>query len=363
MDPDAEASLRVIEYFDRLVNNGVSLEALTRAAAALACCTAGLRDAASGQIIRFDDKGGSAPPLELPVAIEAPVVVGEVTVGHVWLERQQVQPLDEILVERMAVTAAARWRPLTSTAGSTDVALVGLLIAADTDEDERARALRLLRLSPARSLRVAAVSASDGELGPAIASVVASVSALGGVARAARVGMVGAVVLQAPGDPLELLRCAPAAAGAERPARIHVGVGPCVPASRAQDSWTSARVAGQFAGAWRDERLVVWDDLGALATLASCPAEVALSNPDVRALAEMSRTSSGELDIDILLAFTWSGSARQAAAELHLHHSSITNRLRHVEAALGVSVDDPAGRLRAQTAAILWRLHGLRKAA
>jgi hypothetical protein len=54
--------------------------------------------------------------------------------------------------------------------------------------------------------------------------------------------------------------------------------------------------------------------------------------------------------------FVRDGSLRTAAAGQHMHHSSIANRLRHVEAVLGIILGDPAGRIRAPAAAILWGL-------
>ena len=352
LDPDAGASLRVIEYFDRLVENGASLEALTRASAALGCCTAGLRDRDSGRIVRFDDNGQPSPPLLYPVVIEAPVVVDEVTVGHVWLEREQMNALDEMLVERMAVTAAARWRPFGGTQGA-DPALIELIIGSGTEDQDRARALRLMGLSPARDVRAIAVSVGSGELGSMVQAIVTAATASGGTARATLLGMTGAVIAQTQCDLSDSLSALPhdAAPG------VRIGLGRSLPAARAAESWATAKIAARFATAWRHKSSVVdFDDLGSLAMLAGIPREVALADRDVQAIAALARTESGEQDIEVLLAVTWQGSARQAAGELHMHHSSITNRLRHVEAALGVSVEEPSGRLRAQIAAITWRL-------
>lgn len=354
LDPNAGAYLRVIEYFDRLVNNGVSLEGLTRASAALSGCTAGLRDEDSGRVIRFDSNGQSSPPLIQPVGVEIPVVIDDVIVGHVWLERETPEPLDEILVERMAVTAGARWRPLRSIEG-TDPALLELVISSAAEDQDRIRALRLMGLSPLQDLRAIAISVTDGDLSEIMQEIVASVIAAGGIARSALLGTSGAILIQIPH--VKLHESLEKLAGKANP-NIRIGLGHSVPASRAAESWTTARLAARFAYAWNKKRFVVnYEELGSLAMLAAIPSDIALANPDVKALSILAQMESGEQDIEILLSVTWNGSARQAASELFMHHSSITNRLKHIEDALGISIQDPADRLRAQMAAITWRLH------
>jgi DNA-binding PucR family transcriptional regulator len=47
---------------------------------------------------------------------------------------------------------------------------------------------------------------------------------------------------------------------------------------------------------------------------------------------------------------------RQAAGELHLHHSSVAARLTHVEKELGWRLRDPQDRFRAQLALYALRL-------
>ena len=166
--------------------------------------------------------------------------------------------------------------------------------------------------------------------------------------------MSGVVLVQGGQNLSEALQ----AVGGRAPRFVGIGVGPSLPVGNAADSWASARVAVRFARAYRHRGGVVEHDmLGALGALAHVPREVALAVPDVRALADLAASDSGEQDVEVLLAVTWYGSARQAAVALHMHHSSVTNRLRHVESALGISVDDPTGRLRAQLAAMLWRLN------
>jgi PucR C-terminal helix-turn-helix domain len=86
------------------------------------------------------------------------------------------------------------------------------------------------------------------------------------------------------------------------------------------------------------------------------PREAALANRDVQVLNQHAARTRGRLDVETRPSFVRDGSLRTAAAGQHMHHSSIANRLRHVEAVLGIILGDPAGRIRAPAAAILWGL-------
>ena len=76
-----------------------------------------------------------------------------------WLERPGAPgPLDEVLLERLAIAAAAvveRYGPARTTMA--DPALVELAISADSDQVARARALRLLGFAADLPVHVAAV--------------------------------------------------------------------------------------------------------------------------------------------------------------------------------------------------------------
>jgi DNA-binding PucR family transcriptional regulator len=58
-----------------------------------------------------------------------------------------------------------------------------------------------------------------------------------------------------------------------------------------------------------------------------------------------------------LVTFASSPSLRTAATALVVHHSTLQDRIAHVEQLLGWQVRDPMGRLRLQLALALRRLH------
>ncbi|WP_030543120.1 CdaR family transcriptional regulator [Streptomyces albus] len=191
--------------------------------------------------------------------------------------------------------------------------------------------------------------------------------------RIARLGPLGAVLVQRPdGDttsPAEELRAAagarpagPDAAGepAGRPGwSVRAGVGGLTDALDAGVSWQQARVALRFAVPEPPgEAVTDHDALGPVALLAEIPADRLRARPEVRALSELAAGEGGGAGIAALAAFCRTGSLRQAAAELHLHHSSVAARLAHVEEVLGRRLRDPEDRFRAHLALYAWRLSG-----
>jgi hypothetical protein len=66
VDPDAGAAVKVIVYFDRLVEGGAGLEPIVRGAAVLAGCAARLVDDERGVSVRVDAQGRVGGEIGLP---------------------------------------------------------------------------------------------------------------------------------------------------------------------------------------------------------------------------------------------------------------------------------------------------------
>ena len=102
----AESGLKVIAYFDALVEHRATLEACVRAAAALSQCVAGMRERSSSLCVRFNRRGVRVEGPPAPTT-SRPVRIGERDVGEVWLERDDGPGiLDELIVERLALPPA-----------------------------------------------------------------------------------------------------------------------------------------------------------------------------------------------------------------------------------------------------------------
>lgn len=354
----AESGLKVIAYFDALVEHRATLEACVRAAAALSQCTAGLRDNSSSATVRFNRRGIAVDGPAMP-AVSRPVRIGDRDVGSVWLEHAEgADALDELIVERMATAAGVLWRgsprPRVSTAALMETVVNGAVSA-----DDRGRALSLLGLAADAPVDVLSVSSADTEalvdgLGAVRQSVWKHQAAFERVVVCSELlGNVGIVLAQpgptvVAGDPSLLI--------GDLPDQIAVGVARGRSVTQLPDSWIQAQTASQFCGLLGFGAVVEYDDLGALAALALVPGSAIAANPDVVAVSEMSSTKAGRAALEALEQRFASGSVREAAAALYLHHSSVRYRLRHAEESLGVQLDDPRGRLRAELAVMLWRL-------
>ena len=249
----------------------------------------------------------------------------------VWLERPGPPgALDELLLERLAIAAAAvveRYGPARTTMA--DPALVELAISADSDEAARARALRLLGFAADLPVRVVAVRSQ------------------------LPLDQVGGLVC-----PARLVKAAPLAdvgvilATTVDPARFPAGVRAGIGAAESPDrSWRQARTALRFTTA--RQPVAHYAGLGALALLAQVPQDAARDNADVTAITRMAGNSE---DLETLDAYCHTGSLRRAADLLHLHHSSVARRLEQIGKTLGIELTEPTGLIRASLALTAWRL-------
>ncbi|MEE1930099.1 helix-turn-helix domain-containing protein [Streptomyces sp. TRM 70351] len=366
LDADAATAVRVIAHFEALLGARPGPASLTRSTAGLAGCAAGLV-LPDGRTARFGPDGAALPgPPER--------VSGRVELepdGRVWLERPGPPgPFDELVLEWMAVTARVlAGRPHgTGTPRAADPALVELVLSAREDAPDRTRALRLLGLAAGLPLRVAAVSGGPGTDADVAAVALLGRGAVRGTVRVARVGPLGAVLLQRPDDPghaspaPELRAALDARLGDHGTGRgsahaLRAGVGGAADPLDARTSWAQARAALRFAVPGGPEEAVAdHDELGPVALLADIPAERLGAQPDVRRLREVAGGGHGGELLGALAAFCRTGSLRQAAAALHLHHSSVAARLSRVEEALGWRLRDPQDRFRAQLALYALRL-------
>ncbi|WBB61604.1 helix-turn-helix domain-containing protein [Streptomyces sp. WMMC500] len=395
LDADAAAAVRVIAHFQALLSGGaVAPEVLVRSTAALAGCPAGLeRGGADGGVVRFGPDGARPGPGASGVSGPSGVVSGRRPVapaGSVWLERDGGPgPLDELVLEWMAL-AAGMSPPPPAPPHVADPALVETVLSEREAVEDRVRALRLLGLGPERPLRVVAVAGGrDTDAGVAAVALLAR-GVPGATVRIAAMDALAAVLVQpaeegGAGAAAELARdlslaaaervrargrgpagagnggrAAPGAGTEAAPVRecgARFGVGGEAPPVRAHLSWAQARTALRFAGAGgAGETVVDHDALGPLALLADVPAERLRADPGVRALAELAARDGGGSAVAALDAFCRTGSLRRAAAELHLHHSSVAARLARAEEALGGRLREPDDRLRARLALYAWRL-------
>ncbi|TXK41603.1 helix-turn-helix domain-containing protein [Nonomuraea sp. C10] len=319
LDTEAGAAVRVIAYFDRLVQAHAGLEAIVRGAAMLAGCPACLSDPDRHLRIRVRADGEREDHRTAPDPGWPAHHVGS-GAAALRLERPgRAGPVDAIVLERAA--AAARdvldrtWGRAPARPGE-DPALVELLL--DAAAPPQARLIAARRLNLAGDVRVRAVAEE------------------GGRARIER-------------DPVII---------ADRPGEKRQGVGPAVPVPELPESWRLARVALRLAaeGSAQDPgpRVVFADELGGLMVLAAAARPDGEAVPDVLALERAG--SAAPWTLATLHAVAYAQSLRAAATELTIHHSTLQERMTHAEHLLGWDVRTPQGRLRLQLAFALRRL-------
>jgi sugar diacid utilization regulator len=238
------------------------------------------------------------------------------------------------------------------------------LVNSSGSHGERSLALQSLRLASNRPVRLVAVRVDDEHDAVIQAGALASGLRPSAAVRIAPVGRIAAVLIQSDDptwSPLALIRETLHHAAVRNPWRagLRVGVGVSADCTNSHESWESALVATRFARPAPDtcaidpcDAAIGYEELCGLELLADLPPDRLRRHRDVAAVESMLESSSGALDVKALEAFSRTGSLRQAAQSLYLHHSTVAVRLARVEAATGWDLNDPDDRFRARFA--LW---------
>lgn len=353
LDKASADAVRIIEFFDGLTGNRAGFEALARAAAGLAECPAGIRDH-TGTVLAYFDQNGR------PVAAEPPAdgrldrtYGGAQAGGVVWLDRTgDAHPLDEMIVERLAVSAAIildRHRGVDA-GQRDDPMLVRALLNPRVGEAHKREAAHALGLTGPVVVLAAHLAARQPERLARLATVVER-----DLARPVRAAIMDEPTAALVVDGVDLDALERTVAGRLEPGD-RLGIGGVRPVRAAHLSWRRAGQALRFAEAGSDGPVVRGDRLGALALLASLPRADLADDADVLALHHLARSRGGAEVITTLRHLVRRGSVRKVAADLHLHHSSIAHRLDRAQAALGYPLDGPEALFRVRLALEMWQL-------
>jgi hypothetical protein len=320
LDPAAGAAVRVIAYFDQLVDARAGLATIVRGAAVLADCPARLADRERGLDLRMgpDGRRGEQDGLPDPSWLSMPVAGGSAVL---WLERPgPAGPVEAMVLERAAAAAHA---VLDRTRGR-----------APAQADEGAAEVLIDESAPAEARRHAARGLGLPE---------------SGLARAVALEVTAAGV-QEPWSPAD-----GPGGGAAGP---RAGVGTAVPVLGLPASWAAARTALRLTAAGTDDdpgpRVVHADQMGGLALLAASVGPATLPIPDELVLDQA--VAAAPWMLTTLHAVATSASLRAAATALRVHHSTLQERIVHAERLLGWSVREPAGQFRLHLALVLRHL-------
>jgi hypothetical protein len=323
VDDESASALRVIDHFDRLVDEKATRAAVVRAVAAMAACPAGMHDAARELAQRFTPSGR-------PLTGEVSNAWRHMSIpGHpgsrVWLERIGADgPLDTLILER----ASRALQALTEDSGHRSTSgLVSIVCDPGASTEERRNAVTRIGLAGAVTV---VLSTSSNLHAPLCATLGA-----------------GGVVALLPGRPDVPEGISAGAAVAPDPLQLPTAL---------EQARVALRLANDVGG--RAPSVVRYEDLGALANVVErfTRAEAAAVD-DVRALHHL--LAGHPWVIETLQAVLDQPSLRQSAVMLHLHHSTLQERLKWLTTQLGYSPAKARGRQRAAVAVLLWQVaHG-----
>lgn len=330
LDPTASETLKVITYFDALVDGRVGAEGMLRGAAALSGAPVGhlVAGAACGR--RFAPDGAGLPD-------GAPDGWAALSFGEgstVWLEREgDAHANDAMVLERLAISLSIRSQRLDTAAPARRA--VEVLIAGDATDDERDEAMQRLAL-PAHTPIRAVATPDTARLAHAAVGATRLAPAPAGAVVATRFGVVRAVLW--------------ADRVGEIPGRAGIGI-PAVAPGQIRDSWRAALIALRLTDA--ETPVVRAEDLGPLLALAEHEDQRPEPHPDVDAVA---RALRAHWTTSLLHQLAAGESNRALAAEAGIHHSTMGTRVRELEPILGFDPTLPVGRTRLDVALMLYRL-------
>ena len=355
-ETDAAASaMRVIAFFDMLLERRASPRALVQATSGLAQCVVGWRNA-NGVVVRLAPSsiegwqlgGALSPSAELEVP------------GHgvVWLERHgNPEPYDDLILERLALVAGALMAGRSAHDGDRrHIDAPKVLLTPTASEDERLANARTLGLRVDKPLVSVAIRHCTNRDPQIWARDLAEHCWPADRVYATRKDGIAAVIVQqvVPGPSVEeSLSAYIRERAAHEPSfesNLRAGIGVARSVTEAHLSWTEAKVALRFAGATRTDVVIDYRHLGSLRLLAQTPVAVLRADPGVQVITSLRAQPGGADEIAVLQAFCRTGSLRQASNELHLHHSTVASHLARISANSGWNFGTSIGRLAALAA-------------
>ncbi len=320
LDPEASEGLKVISYFDVLIEGHASFEVLLRGAATLSGCASGV--SFGEKVFRVDDKGQRTQSPTAPepgVWAEHPVVND----GRAWIERTgRAHANDEIILERLALALSIAIER--STPASESRAVDTILDPTESLESRRAASTRL-------------------HLGPDTTHVV-----IAEPARSAGAHGHHTVVATAAGTVRATIQRATERINPSGPVGIGLGSTP----DALDRSWMSALAALRLTT--EREPVLRAEDLGGVALLAEIPDAAVKQDPDLLAVSRVLAESPKFVEVLEAIAFT--DSLRSAATRLGLHHSTVQSKAVDLSGRLGFELPTAPGRQRLTIALYLYRL-------
>lgn len=334
-------------FFDGQLLQGTSLEQMIEQAAVLTSCSVG-RVGADNRGVARDPRGRTLATSAPTGASSTPVVTG----GTVWVDSPDGPPVVVAhFLTRLAltVTVVERW----GISGASSISPpIDLLLDSSSSEIAQRWARKQLALTPETQLRVAICSGQADRVENFIATI-SGVERI--VARTSRRDKTLVLLAAGGSGPLEVPGV---------PTGVRAAHGRVVGAEHAPVAYRTARDAYRFArpsphdvgpyqavaGVWLDG-----GRLSGLAAMCRLEREEIEIVPDVKILAALA-DQHGEHVLQLLEAYATTDSLRKAAAQIHVHHNSVSYWVQKAENELGYSLTEPYRRAQLFICLCLYRL-------
>lgn len=330
---EAENALRVIAFFDKLVEAKGGIDELARSSARLMGAPAGFGMEFDTGAVAFDEFGRAVSPRPTSTAIVKNIDVDSTRVGTVWVD---VPPdnhaLGELVAERMALSAGVILNRSGSEIGaSSSTALTQIMSEAATQNDRLAAArtlgfradwtVRILLIRNPKTITEAAreLSRWAERCGVKVTAplldnekIMALVHDSGSDLSSQDCGNLGLVAF---------------GARASIPDILH--------------SLATARQALQLTSRTLGPLVIDYERLGPLAHISALTPDQAATTVMVQKLQFLAQSDLGRTELLAVDAFCRHRSLRLASAEMNLHHSSLSNRLKNAQRKLGIDLAEP----------------------
>ena len=345
---EAENALRVIAFFERLVQARGGVEELVRSSARLIGAPAGFTDEASLLSAAFDDHGHRIPSQRPQGALSKAVANDQGFFGTVWINQAPDNlSLSELVIERMALSAAIILGRTADRPMAVETSELAKILAPESSREQRTIAARTLGFRADWAINVLVID-----------SAARLVDADQSVQDWAKKNNLRSSHLQIDEKFLvALVHDVGSAVTLPHPSWEMVSAfGSRTGITEAHDSLATAIQAIHLASRELGPTHVDYESLGPLSHLVEIDPRSAGSSQMVKQLVFLSQSDSGRAEIRALDAFCRHRSLRTAAAELNLHHSSLAHRLKNAQRKLSVDLSNSEGLFQLSLSLELYRI-------
>lgn len=345
---EAENAIRVIAFFDRLVETRAGIEELVRSSARLVGAPAGYISEASDPDKAFDARGREINSAIPGGSFVRSVISDSKTSGIVWIQSfSKNATLGDLIIERMAFSAAIILGRSGGGQVRTESTFLGQLISRSASEEDRKNAAWSLGFKEGWDIRILLASVSSGY------GLVSS--AMQAWSEESKIKSTKAQIddqfiicmLNDQGDisgksPLDF--------------NFLSALGSRKNIFQAFDSLETAKKSIHLTSLELGPRFVDFETLGPLMHIAAISPTQARETPLVEQLTYVSQSEIGFGEIIALDTFCKHQSLRAASVEMHMHHSSLAHRLNNIEKKLKVDLNNSQDFLAVGIALQLFRI-------